>query len=365
MNERIIATYRIAAPQTDIRGRARSLATEQSVEMPLEAVREPHVLDEIVASVEAIRPMGEDFEVDIGIAPATTGYEASQLMNMIFGNCSMQPDVSLIDVAFPPGFCSHFTGPRFGIEGVRAATRVHGRALTCTVLKPQGGTLEYHTGLARTFTLAGIDVIKDDHGLANQAFLPFAHRVPAVQKAIDAANRESGGNTLYAPTFSGGPRALAEQARIAKDCGVKMALVAPMLIGLPTFVEMVREHFDVPVMVHPSFSGAPRMAPAFLLGKLFRLFGADMIIFPNHGGRFGYPRETCMAITDAARAPWESLRPAMLIPAAGMTVERVDSMVADYGHDILMLIGGGLLMAGDKLLDRGREFVARVGACAA
>ena len=362
MSDRILATYRIAAPESESRARARALATEQSVEMPLAAIGDAHVLEDIVATVEAIRPMADEFEVVIGIAPATTGHEASQLVNMIFGNCSMQPEVQLIDVDFPPGYCADFPGPRFGVEGIRAATGVRGRALTCTALKPQGAALEYHAALARTFALSGIDVVKDDHGLANQAFSPFAHRVPAVQKAIDAANRESGGNTLYAPTFSGGPAALLQQVRIAKDCGVKMALVAPMLAGLPVFVELVREHFDMPVMAHPAFGGAGRIAPELLLGKLFRLFGADATIFPNHGGRFSYSRETCLAITASARAPWENMKATMPVPAGGMTVDRVEEMIGDYGKDTMLLIGGGLLTAGDKLLERGREFVAKVAA---
>ena len=118
---------------------------------------------------------------------------------------------------------------------------MQGRALTCTALKPQGSTVAHLAELARTFALAGIDVIKDDHGIANQAPHPFAERVPAVQEAIDAANRETGGSTIYAPTFSGGRTALAAQATIAQDHGVKMALVAPMLVGLPAFVELRTE----------------------------------------------------------------------------------------------------------------------------
>jgi ribulose-bisphosphate carboxylase large chain len=43
-----------------------------------------------------------------------------------------------------------------------------------------------------------------------------------------------------------------------------------------------------------------------------------------------------------------------------MSVERVPEMVADYGRDTMLLIGGGLLTAGDALLDRSREFVRRV-----
>jgi ribulose-bisphosphate carboxylase large chain len=219
--------------------------------------------------------------------------------------------------------------------------------------------VEYLAQLARTFALAGIDVIKDDHGIANQAAHPFDRRVAAVQNAIYEANRETGGNTIYAPTFSGGGLSLREQTRVANDHGVKMALVAPMLVGLPAFVEM-QVDLHVPVMAHPAFAGGARIAPPTLLGKLFRLFGADATIFPNHGGRFAYSRETCLQITRAARAPWHGLRGAMPVPAGGMTMQRVDEMVADYGPDTMLLIGGGLLSARDRLLEQARDFVRKV-----
>jgi ribulose-bisphosphate carboxylase large chain len=339
--------------------RAQALAVEQSVEMPLDAIRDPRVLAEIVATVEAIRPRGEGFEVVLGIAPATTGNEASQLANMLFGNCSLQPEVELLDVAFPEGYEKSFAGPRFGIEGLRTLTGAHGRPLTCTALKPQGAPVEHLAKLARTFALAGIDVIKDDHGIANQSYGTFEQRVPAVQRAVSEANRESGGRTVYAPTFSGGTMALAEQSRIARECGVKMALIAPMLVGLPAFVELQAE-FDLPVIAHPAFAGAGRIAPAVLLGRLFRMFGADATIFPNHGGRFSYDRETCVAIATAAREPWAEVRATMPVPAGGMSVARVPEMVATYGRDVMLLIGGGLLAAGDDLGRASREFVEAV-----
>jgi len=356
---RILATYRIAASESESRVRAEALAAEQSVEMPIAAIGDEQVLREVVATVESIRPHAGYFDVVLGIAPATTGNEASQLMNMLFGNCSLQPEIELIDVEFPAGFEKVFSGPRFGIEGIRAITGVHGRALTCTALKPQGSSVEYLAHLARTFALAGIDIIKDDHGIANQAYHPFDARVPAVQKAIAEANRETGGNTVYAPTFSGGGHSLAGQAKVARDHAIKMALVAPMLVGLPAFVEMQAD-LDIPLMAHPALAGAARIAPAVLLGKLFRLFGADATIFPNHGGRFSFSRDTCLAIARAAREPWHDVRPAFPVPAGGMTVERVEEMLRGYGADTILLIGGGLLAARERLLDRSRDFVASV-----
>ena len=357
--ERILATYRITAPESESRARAQALAVEQSVEMPLSAITDEAVLRDVVATVESIEPQANGFDVVLGIAPSTTGREASQLMNMIFGNCSMQPEVELIDVEFPDGFAKSFPGPRYGVEGIRTVTGVKGRALTCTALKPQGSPIEYLARLARTFTLAGIDVIKDDHGIANQAIHPFEQRVVAVQKAVTDANRETGGNTIYAPTFSGGGLSLREQARVANDHGVKMALVAPMLVGIPAFVEL-QVDLAIPVMAHPAFAGATRMAPPVVLGKLFRLFGADATIFPNYGGRFGYTRETCLEITRVAREPSHGMRPALPVPAGGMTVDRVEEMVGDYGTDTMLLIGGGLLSAREQLLEKTREFVRRV-----
>jgi ribulose-bisphosphate carboxylase large chain len=357
--DRILATYRITASESESRVRAEALAAEQSVEMPPSAIGDEQVLKEVVATVESIKPHAGDFEVVLGIAPATTGNEASQLMNMLFGNCSLQPEVKLIDVAFPASYEKVFPGPRFGIAGIRTITGVEGRPLTCTALKPLGSSVEYLAHLARTFALAGIDVIKDDHGIANQSYAPFARRVPAVQKAIAEANRETGGRTIYAPTFSGGGHSIAEQTRIAKDCAVKIGLAAPMLIGIPAFVEL-QVDFDVPIVAHPAFAGAGRIAPGVLLGKLFRLFGADATIFPNHGGRFSYSRETCLAIAKAARDPWHDMRPALPVPAGGMTVDRIGEMIQSYGNDVMLLIGGGLMSAREKLLERSREFVQQV-----
>jgi ribulose-bisphosphate carboxylase large chain len=372
VSARILATYRVAAPQDEIRARAEALATEQSVEMPLAAIEDRRVLDEVVATVEDIRenrgrsPIDEGnrapspvFEVTLGIAVETTGCEASQLVNMLFGNCSLLPDVELVDVRFPAGYQQHFPGPRFGIGGIRTLVGAQERALTCTALKPQGSPVAHLAQLAHTFALAGIDVIKDDHGIANQATAPFCERVPAVMRAIHEANRETGGRTLYAPTFSGGPAALRDQARIARECGVSMGLVAPMLIGLAAFVELEAD-IDFPLLAHPAFAGATRIAPPLLLGKLFRLFGADATIFPNHGGRFSYDRATCLGIATAAREPWDGVRPALPVPAGGMSVERVEEMRADYGADTMFLVGGGLLSAKGKLLERSRHFVAAV-----
>lgn len=358
---RIRAVYHISAEPEAIEARAEALAAEQSVEMPPAAITDRYVRDEILARVEHLEPVSPGtFAVTLGIAAATTGPEPGQLMNMLFGNCSLQEDLRLVDVEFPPQILEAFAGPRFGLAGIRDRLQVMDRALTMTALKPQGLAAEALGELCGTFARAGIDIIKDDHGIANQAYSPFAARVRACQRQLRAANAATGRHSIYAPSISGSPRQVAEQLRIAQDEGVGMLLACPMVLGVAAFHELAQFGAGVPLIAHPALAGASRIAAPLLLGRLFRLFGADATVFPNYGGRFSYPPETCLALADAARTPWGKLPASAPVPAGGMSVSRVPEMLEVYGQDTILLIGGALLSAGAALFERSCEFVNAV-----
>src|SRR5207248_11338682 len=80
----IKATYRVKATASTIEARAQAIALEQSVELPLAAVRDPRVLRDVVARVGAIVPAGAgEFSVTIDLATETTGFEPGQLLNML------------------------------------------------------------------------------------------------------------------------------------------------------------------------------------------------------------------------------------------------------------------------------------------
>lgn len=345
---RVLATYRVHAPAAEIEQAAQALALEQSVELPLEAVRDAAIVEHVVGRVEGITEHAPGvFDVRIGLAETTMGGDVAQTLNMLFGNSSLHAHVELLDVDFSAAQAARFGGPRFGIAGLRERLGVHGRPLTCAALKPQGLSPQALAQLCESFARGGIDIVKDDHGLADQACAPFAERVRACQQAVRRVERETGRTVLYAPSLVGSPRALVEQLRIVHDEGVGAVLMAPSLVGLPVFHELVLAQLQVPVLAHPAWAGAARVAPSLLLGRLFRLLGADAVIFPNHGGRFAYAPAVCHAIADAARSPWHGLKPTLPVPAGGMSVERVPEIVAAYGVDCMLLVGGSLLLAED------------------
>jgi ribulose-bisphosphate carboxylase large chain len=150
------------------------------------------------------------------------------------------------------------------------------------------------------------------------------------------------------------------QIALARDAGADTVMIAPMVAGVSNFHRLVVDNPDMAFLAHPSLAGAARIAPPFHFGKLFRMLGADAVVFPNHGGRFGYSPETCRAIAQAALEARQGLEPCMPVPAGGMSRERVPEMLDFYGPDIMLLIGGGLLEARDRLTEATADFVAAV-----
>jgi ribulose-bisphosphate carboxylase large chain len=358
---RLTAIYHVRSDARAIESRARAIAIEQSVEMPLSAIEDRHILDEIVGKVENIGDIGHGvFAVRIALGAATVGTDPGQLINMLFGNTSLQEDVTLRDAEIPEALVRHWGGPRHGLAGLRERTGIKGRAFTCTALKPQGLSPRRLAALAARFARGGIDFIKDDHGLADQAYSPFRARVEAVAAALDKVEHETGHRARYVPSVTGTADAAQDFIADARRLGVEHVMVQPMILGLSDVLRLARANPSASFFAHPAMAGAARIDPALLFGKIFRMLGADAIVFPNHGGRFGYSTDTCRRIAEAARAPWHGRQAAIPVPAGGMTTDRVGEMLDFYGADVMLLIGGALLEARERLTEETAAFVEKV-----
>jgi ribulose-bisphosphate carboxylase large chain len=361
VSARFTAVYHVRSDARSISARAQAIAVEQSVEMPLTAIEEPRILDEIVGQVEDIAEVQPGlYAVRIALSLATVAQDAGQLVNMLFGNTSLQDDTTLHDAEFPEALVRHYAGPHRGIAGLRRLAGAEGRALTCTALKPQGLPPDRLADLAARFARGGVDYIKDDHGLADQAYSPFAARIAAVTAALDAVARETGHRARYVPSVTGDLDALRAQTAAAKAAGIEAVMVQPMIMGLSNLARLAAENPGLAFFAHPALAGASRIAPALLFGKIFRMLGADAVVFPNHGGRFGYTPDTCRAIAETALRPWYGLAGAVPVPAGGMTTERVGEMLDFYGSEVMLLIGGALLDARERLTQETAAFVAKV-----
>ena len=112
--------------------------------------------------------------------------------------------------------------------------------------------------LAYDFAVAGLDIVKDDHGLADHEFCPFEKRVELCQRAVEKANAETGGATLYAPNLIGAPETIYRQLAFARQAGVGALMISPMLVG-PAFLHELAASGDGPADPRPS--GLRRLRP--------------------------------------------------------------------------------------------------------
>ena len=231
--------------------------------MPLAAIDDAYVRSHIIGQVEAVEEKADGlFEVRIALAVATVGKDAGQLINMLFGNTSIHDDTILHDVELPRHLVTAFGGPRHGLHELRRRAGAPSRAMTCSALKPQGLSAEKLADLARRLAAGGIDYIKDDHGLADQVYSPFAARVEAIAAALRAADRPNAHPARYVPSLSGDLDAMRAQIAAARRAGIDAVMVAPMIMGFANFSTLVRESPDIAFFAHPSMAGAARIAPA-------------------------------------------------------------------------------------------------------
>jgi ribulose-bisphosphate carboxylase large chain len=162
------------------------------------------------------------------------------------------------------------------------------------------------------------------------------------------------------PSLAGDLQTMRNQLLLAREVGVDTVLVAPMIAGFATMQALSCEFPEIALIAHPTMGGAARIAPELLIGRLFPLIGADAVIFPNYGGRFSYTPQTCQRLAAAARTPGPGLRPALPVPAGGMSLHRVPEILDFYGLDAMLLIGGSLLSARERLTEETTAFVRAV-----
>lgn len=352
-DDRLRIVYELACERDeDAFARAREIAFEQTVELPEACV--PAALQRaVVARLEGMERLDKrSWRATLSYAAEIVGGEVPQLLNVLFGNVSLLQGVRVVDVAWPRSLLAALPGPAFGIEGVRRlAPQAEGRALLCTALKPIGLTSRELATLAGRFARGGVDVIKDDHGLADQSTAPFAERIARCQQEIRRAAEETGAESLYLPHLTGPVDELPARLELLRREGVRGALVSPFVLGLDV-LRWLAKTSGLVLFAHPTWSGTlfgrqHGLAPEVVYGDLLRLLGADGVIYVNTGGRFPVAVETCEAINARLRRPLEGVRPAFPVAGGGVKVESLPRWAARYGPDTIFLVGGSLYLQAD------------------
>jgi len=348
---RFRAVYHIRGDAQTAKMRAEDICIEETIEYPPELIPEGGIREHVFGRVEAFDQLATgEFRAVISYADEITGFELPQLLNVLFGNISMKPGIRLVAVDLSASLLAHFRGPRFGIRGLREILGIARRPLLCTATKPMGLAPAELAALAYQLALGGVDIIKDDHGLANQPFAPFTERVLRTCEAIQNANARTGGNTIYLPNVTGPLEIMLERIQFSRAAGAGGIMLIPGYCGVD-FMRRVADDdsISLPIMSHPAFIGSYVLSAEFgishrvLHGSLMRLAGADLTIFPNYVGRFSsYTRHDCREIAEGCTESMGNFPAIFPAPGGGISKDAFADMIQVYGRDVAFLMSSNL-----------------------
>ncbi|MEW5804812.1 MAG: RuBisCO large subunit C-terminal-like domain-containing protein [bacterium] len=344
---------------------ATEIALEQTVEMPMHLISDPYIRERIVGRIlEVHEGVRDQYRITLEYSPEILTGSLGQLLNLVFGNISLKKGIKLVDLTLPSCFLHDFTGPAYGVKGLRSMADVWRRPLTCAALKPLGCSAAELARICYELSLGGIDIIKEDHNLGDQSRCRYQERISLCRKALLNAQEKSGRRTLYFANINDCPRVTQQQIEYALESGVDGLLLQPMIMGLDFFHSIAEnEQYPLLLMAHPSLSGAfftahgEGIAPEILLGTFFRLAGADAVIFPDFSGRFSFDEITCKRISQNLLSPLGNLLPSFPIPGGGINLSTLHKVRQNYPEDTIFLVGSSLYESGQNLQENVRYFL--------
>ncbi len=265
----------------------------------------------------------------------------------IAGNCFVySQNLRLLDVAFPEEMVKNFRGPTFGVRGIREMTGIKERPLSLHIIKPKMGMTPQQTGdQVYQTALGGADMAKDDEMISDTYNNKFHDRLRYVMDAIDRAAQKTGKRMIYLCSITDEVTRLHERARKAVELGANGLLIT-YSVGLSAIREITGDpDINIPVMVHNSHmvSSIKNISwPVFT--KLLRLCGVDMTLTPTYWSSVPMVSlEEGIRCQHLAQAEFYGFKKMWSMPAGGMYPGLAPILTSEYGNDIIIPSGGGML----------------------
>ena len=225
-------TYLVRAAAGDVAARAEALLLEQTVELPRDiAARDPSWPSTSSAKWSRSAPRARTHRVIIAHPLATTAGDPAQLLNLLFGNCSLQSDVFLADVDLPDEAFDWLPGPRAGSRGCGPSP---GSAAVRCSPRPSS---RWASSPLISRALPALRAGRDRPGQGRpRSRRPPVLPVRAPGRGVPRGGRGCSGDTGRSHALRAQPdrdaRAGRRQLEFARRVGVKAVMVSPMLLGL-------------------------------------------------------------------------------------------------------------------------------------
>jgi ribulose-bisphosphate carboxylase large chain len=263
---------------------------------------------------------------------------------------SYTSDLSVVDIIFPHCVVDHFSGPRFGIAGLRKVLKVPNRAIFGIVIKPRLGVSlaaiaqQCHEGL-----LGGADFVVDDELIVNPpGEFCFEHRVKVLHEMAVAATRESGESKWFIPNVTSTNTKALGYIQSAAAIGVPAVMANAFTMGYGSFQELASSAPTMPIINNGIGTGIltrPQKNTGvsnLVMSKLSRLAGADGT---NTGliGSLWYTEDAIRGSIGALKGGLYEILPSMPVGSGGLNVANLWTNLHFLGQDVMFEAGSGIL----------------------
>ena len=275
------------------------------------------------------------------------GDNVPMLLLSVAGNCfAYSPKLRLLDLLIPDDLLGKFKGPKFGVPGIRELLDVPDRPLSLHIIKPKMGmTPQQVANQCYQTALGGADMMKDDEMTSDVYNSSFEDRLKAVLEALEKAEQKTGKRPIYFLSITDEPKRIFDKAARAVELGARGLLVC-YSAGLGAIRQLAEDPaINVPILVHGShmIASQPRISwPVF--AKLARLCGGDLMLTPTYWSSIPMVSlEEGLRTSHVKLAPLGDIKPMWPMPCAGVYPGLTPVLVGEYGPDITIPAGGGML----------------------
>ncbi len=355
----LVCLFRVSPNKTSIKEAANTVALESSTGTWTDVSSDKQYVHKLGAKVFSIKRDRVKIAYPSGLFE---GGNAPNILSSIAGNVFGMKAVKglrLEDVSFPKSLLNSFSGPRYGIGGIRKILKVKSRPLVGTIIKPKIGLrTKDHAQVAYESWIGGCDIVKDDENLSSQKFNEFRERVVATLKMLDKAEKETGERKAYLANVTAETEEMLKRADFIKEHGGKFLMHDILTAGFAS-LQTLRENTKLVIHAHRAMHGAftedeKHGISMMTIADFARLIGVDSLHIGTGIGKMRGGVAEIREIKDEVEKKevretkkrlgqnWGKIKPVMAVCSGGLHPGHVKFLIKNFGKDIIVQAGGGI-----------------------
>lgn len=251
--------------------------------------------------------------------------------------CGYEDEIVLVNIDLPSCYIDHFSGPGYGIEGIKRILNIEHKPVLAGYISPFVGIgSDRYVDIFNELALNGLDILLEDTSFIDDRLVPFHKRVEICLRRCEDIERETGRKIVYIPVLTGSVGEVFEKARFAESIGVHGFHIDIDPYGLE-FVRSLSEATEGLIAVSGGIFNSKQIEGA-VLGRLLRLAGVDILSIPSPFNENRYMLSRVYEIVKVLTDRWESILPVFPMLSGFVKPFDIPDIHKEFGNQVVINI---------------------------